>query len=77
MMLKQRQNGIFTSIDQHGVVTLILLDLRAACVTIDHDVLFSRMESTLGVTGPALKWFRSYLCNCTLRVQIDDSFSAS
>ena len=35
------------------------------------------MESTLGITGPALEWFRSNLCERTLRVQIDDSFSAS
>ena len=71
------QNDILTSIDQHGIVILILLDLSAAFDTIDHDVLFSRMESTLGITGPALEWFCSYLGDRTLRVQIDDSFSAS
>ena len=71
------QNDILTSIDQHGIVILILLDLSAAFDTIDHDVLFSRMESTLGITGPALEWFRSYLGDRTLQVQIDDSFSAS
>ena len=27
------------------------------------------------MTGPALAWFRSYLGDRTLRVQIDDSFS--
>ena len=71
------QNEILTSIDQHGIVILILLDLSAAFDIIDHDVLFSRMENTLGITGPALEWFRSYLGDRTLRVQIDDSFSAS
>ena len=71
------QNDILTSIDQHGIVILILLDLSAAFNTIHHDVLFSRMESTLGIIGPALEWFRSYLGDHTLRVQIDDSFSAS
>ena len=48
-------DDILTSIDQHGIVILILLDLSAAFDTIDHDVLFSRMESTLGITGPALE----------------------
>ena len=38
-----------------GIVILILLDLSAAFDTIDHDALFSRMESTLGITGPALE----------------------
>ena len=35
------------------------------------------MESTLGITGQALEWFRSYFRDRTLRVKIDDSFSAS
>ena len=43
------QNDILTSIDQHGIVILILLNLSAAFDTINHDVLFSRMESTLGI----------------------------
>ena len=51
------QNDILTSIDRHGIVILILLGLTAAFDTIDIDVLFSRMESTLGITGPALEWF--------------------
>ena len=70
------QNDILISINQHGIVILILLDLSAAFYTIDYNLLFSRMESTLGIIGPALKWFRSHLCDRTLRVQID-SFSAS
>ena len=40
------QNDILTSIDQHGVVLLVILDLSAAFDTIDHDILFSRMEKT-------------------------------
>ena len=43
------QNDIITSIDQHGIVILILLDLSAALYTIDHDVLFSRMDITLSI----------------------------
>ena len=39
-------NDILTSIDQHGVVLLVMLDLSAAFDTIDHDILFSRMENT-------------------------------
>ena len=35
------------------------------------------MKSTLGITQPAIEWFRSYPCDRTLRVQIDDSFAAS
>ena len=63
------------SIDQHGVVILVMLDLSAAFDTIDHDILFSRMENTLGITGQALAWFKSYLSGRTLRIKIDKSFS--
>ena len=34
------------------------------------------MESTLGISRPAFEWIRSYLSARTLRVNIDDSFSA-
>ena len=42
------QIDILTSSDQHGIDILILLDLSAAFYTSDHDMLFSRMERTLG-----------------------------
>ena len=51
------QNDILTSIDQHGIVILVMLDLSVVFDTIDHDILFSRMENTLGITGQALAWF--------------------
>ena len=55
------QHDILTSIDQHGIVILVMLDLSVAFDTIDHDILFSRMEHTLGIRGQALAWFKSYL----------------
>ena len=61
------QNNILTSIDQHGIVKLILFGLSAAFDALDHDVLFSRMESTLVITGPTLEWFHSYVGDRTLR----------
>ena len=69
------QNDILTSIDQHGIVILVMLDLSTAFDTIDHDILFSRMENTLGITGQALALFKSYLSGRTLRIKIDKSFS--
>ena len=52
-----------------------MLDLSAAFNTIDHDILFSGMENTLGITGQALAWFQSYLSGRTLRIKIDKLFS--
>ena len=52
-----------------------MLVLSATFDTIDHDILFSRMENTLGITGQALAWFKSYLSARTLRIMIDKSFS--
>lgn len=50
---------------------LFLLDLSAAFDTIDHDILFQRLEKTFGVTGNALLWFKSYLTNRTQAVMVD------
>ena len=69
------QNDILTNIDQHGVVIMVMLDLSAAFDTIDHDTLFSRMKNTLGITGQALAWFKSYLSGRTIHIKIDKSFS--
>ena len=47
--------------DNHVSATvLVLLDLSAAFDTIDHSVLFDRMENIIGIEGTALNWFRSY-----------------
>ncbi len=40
---------------------LVLIDLSAAFDTIDHDILFNRLETKFRITGEALEWHRSYL----------------
>ena len=69
------QNGFITSLELQGEVIAFMLDLSVAFGTIDHDILFSKMENALGIAGPALAWFRSYHWGRTLRIKIDKSFT--
>ena len=39
--------------------------------TINHDILLSKLY-TYGIRGTPFKWFKSYLCNCTHFVKIDE-----
>ena len=61
-------NHILSAMDRGNVTALILLDLSAAFDTIDHKILFHRLENWFGITGTALQWFRSYLQNRTQSV---------
>ena len=37
------------------------MDLSAALNTIDHNIPVSMLQNRIGVTGPTLDWFHSYL----------------
>ena len=61
--------------DNQSATVLVLLDLTAAFDTIDHSVLFDRMENIIRIEGTALNWFRSYLGGHSQRIQIGDVIS--
>ncbi len=69
------QNDILIDIDNKNISILVMLDLSAAFDTIDHEVLLNRLESHYGITGKALKWFRSYLTDRSQSIIIDDEIS--
>ena len=68
-------NDILETLDQGHHAALILLDLSAAFDTLDHRIFLQRAENTLGITGNALAWLRSYLSNRTQAVAIGDELS--
>ena len=73
--LMKVHNDISRSLDNRGVVVLVILDLSAAFDTVDHGILLERMRSLLGVEGVALDWFTSYLTGRLQQVRIGDSWS--
>ncbi len=48
-------------LDKYDTVMLVLLDLSSVFDTIDHEILFKRMEKKCGIKGNGLKYLKSYL----------------
>ena len=69
-------NDIMISLDNGNSVILVLLDLSAAFDTVNHDLHLSMLEKRFGIiTGTALNWFKSYLCNRSQFVSTNQSHS--
>ncbi len=62
MALIQAYNYIVTNLDAKNHTLGIFLDLSKAFDTINHDILFSKLDH-YGVRGLAFEWFRNYLSN--------------
>ena len=54
---------------------LLLLDLSAACDTIDHNILLGYLKSWFGLGGTVLKWFVSYLSDRCQAIKIGSTLS--
>jgi len=59
------------------LLVLLYIDLSAAFDTVDHKILLHRLQSSFGITGTALKWFKSYLSERSQRVFLEGCFSES
>ena len=68
-------NDILIACDKKTATVLLLLDLSSAFDTVDVNVLLDILCKEMGIKGNALKWFRSFLTNRTMRVKINESFS--
>ena len=58
-----------------AAVLLGLLDMSVAFDIVIHTILLKWLDYTLGITGVALRWFRSYLMDRNLSVVIDKARS--
>ncbi len=54
-------NDLLLSSDHGCISLLVLLDLSDAFDTIDHNILLNRLENSVGISGSAITWFKSYL----------------
>ncbi|XP_075963092.1 uncharacterized protein LOC142966290 [Anarhichas minor] len=70
-------NDLLLSSDAGHLNILILLDLTAAFDTINHNILLSRLESSLNITGTALSWIKSYLTNRQQFISINNCTSST
>ena len=66
---------ILLAIDRGDLAVLALLDLSAAFDTVDHDTLLRRLETSYGLAGSVISWFRSYLDGRTQSVRCRSSSS--
>ena len=67
-------NDLLTAMDNNKnnkICSLILLDLSAAFDTTAHHILLTRRQHSFGISGSALSWFSSYLCNRTHAITIN------
>ena len=69
------QNDVLAALDDNQGVILALLDLSAAFDLVDHDLLLTRLQQRIGVTGSALAWFQSYLSDRHQVVNIHNTSS--
>ena len=70
-------NDVLCSTDRGDLSLLVLLDLSAAFDVIDHELLLSRLQNEMGITGTALRWFSSYLVDRTQHVVVKQASSQS
>ncbi len=65
---------ILKGIDSNLMTGLILIDLQKAFDTIDHEILLKKLVH-LGFSKESIKLFRSYLCNRTFLVDVENHLS--
>ena len=68
-------NSWYMNMDRKKFNLVVLVDLKKAFDTVDHEILLMKLE-IYGIMGPAQSLLRSYLANRTQKCQINGSTSS-
>ena len=71
--LIKAKDDILRAIDNQRITCLILLDLSAAFDTVSDPLLLNRLKHHFGIQGTVLRWFRSYVTDCSQKIALDDT----
>ena len=67
-------NDILWALECQELNVMLLLDLSAAFVMVDHPLLISLLENKYGIQDTALLWYQNYLRDHQFRVTVDGLF---
>ena len=70
----EKTNEWIKNIDKSLLNGIIFLDLKGAFETMDHSILFRKLEP-YGVRSQTLAWFKSYLTGRKQKTLVDDEVS--
>ena len=76
LALLDSTNSWYVNMGRKMFNLVVLLDLKKAFDTIDHSILFSKLE-LYGITGNALSMIRSYLSGRNKKCQFVDKMSTA
>lgn len=69
------KNDLLMNMSKGHVSFLILLDLSAAFVTVDDEILMYRLQTEFGLGDAVLSWFVSYVTHRSQRVLVNGVMS--
>ena len=73
-VLLKLTNDLLWSIDRKNITVMIILDFSTAFNTVDQEVLLRNLQDNFGISGIVLEWFRNYLNNRDMKVEIGKTY---